>query len=128
MISETRNRVEEVYHSTQDTHAAVQSLRMSEGIKWLPMGMEEMVKDTFRDVLVGFYHERAILQDQVVEQGMRLDDKSWLHTASRLAELFLSIPLHARTYELSASSLSTPSQRHSVNEITRKRIIQSRPL
>jgi hypothetical protein len=68
MISETRNRVEEVYHSTQDTHAAVQSLRMSEGIKWLPMGMEEMVKDTFRDVLVGFYHERAILQDQVVEQ------------------------------------------------------------
>jgi hypothetical protein len=61
MISETRNRVEEVHHSALDTHAAVQNLRMvSEGIQWLPMGMEE--------VLVGFYNERAILQNQVVEQ------------------------------------------------------------
>jgi hypothetical protein len=69
MISETRNRVEEVHHSALDTHAAVQNLRMvSEGIQWLPMGMEEVVKNTFRDVLVGFYNERAILQNQVVEQ------------------------------------------------------------
>ncbi|EPE37154.1 hypothetical protein GLAREA_09317 [Glarea lozoyensis ATCC 20868] len=81
IISETHSRVEEVHHTAQATQSAVQDLRsVSEGMRWLPMRMGEVVKEAFRDVLVQFYEDRRTLDGQTFGQQ---DTAGIYHLASR---------------------------------------------
>jgi hypothetical protein len=60
LISHSHSHVDEVLHDAKQTQAAMDSIgTASKGLKGLPSGMLQMVKDTFRGSLVEFHFETS---------------------------------------------------------------------